>query len=298
MDAEGEDVQIVKIASDEDGNDARHSWIAYRALPRHRAGDFDDSDDDDDDDDDGDDDDDDGWSDTCHKSETFPSEGGPDCPQRCARGTHSYYTHFWLGRPVVGGVLYSRGLVPRDTALAFEHGFNLSKWQEQMNEGTAIMRKLGHVLSTDAMAGVQLTNGFPYHLSFNYFCCYTPYQWIRIKEVLRYSRSLWNKVQKVTWDRVVCRIDGPSKTDQISLILLADDASNKRLMRWIGEVEARLLHAGLPVHVSRSKQQPFHVTLGTVNGSSDYPVDKALDEINAKLHSWEGIVLKPHQLPN
>ena len=33
VDAEGEDVQIVKIASDEDGNDARRSWIAYRALP-------------------------------------------------------------------------------------------------------------------------------------------------------------------------------------------------------------------------------------------------------------------------
>ena len=188
--------------------------------------------------------------------------------------------------------MFERGLVPHNTV--FKHGFNLSKWQEQMTEATAIMRKSGRVMSTDAMNGVAHTHGYPFHLSFNYFCCYTPSQWSTIKDVLMVAR-VWTHGHEVTWDKVVCRIDGPS--NHISLILLADRASNKRLMRWIGDVEALITRAGVPVHVSRSEQQPFHVTLGVVDGSSGYPVDTTIDEINSKLRGkWEGIVL-PHHAP-
>jgi hypothetical protein len=35
---------------------------------------------------------------------------------------------------------------------------------------------------------------------------------------------------------------------------------------WVAAVEQQLRDAGVPIHLSRSKQQPFHSTLGVVNG--------------------------------
>jgi hypothetical protein len=35
---------------------------------------------------------------------------------------------------------------------------------------------------------------------------------------------------------------------------------------WVATVEQMIRDKGLPVHLPRSKQQPFHSTLGVVNG--------------------------------
>ena len=79
----------------------------------------------------------------------------------------------------------------------------------------------------------------------------------------------------------------------MSLILQADRSSNQRLLEWIERVEDLIRSAGLPVHVPRRKQQPFHVTVGVIDGASDYPLNRVLDRINRRLApgSWHDVVL-------
>jgi hypothetical protein len=111
---------------------------------------------------------------------------------------------------------------------------------------------------------------------------------------MRSAPRLWDSTHRVSWDRVVCRIDGPS-VNHVSLILLADHASNQRLLEWIERVEGLIERAGVPVHVPRRNQQPFHVTVGVVDGASDYRIDRVLDDVNRRLSpgSWHDVVL-PH----
>ena len=107
------------------------------------------------------------------------------------------------------------------------------------------------------------------------------------------SAVVWNVMHDVKWDRVVCRTDKPPNR-HVSFILLADAETNLRLQKWIANIEAAVADAsGLPIHMPRARQQPFHVTVGVVDARSAYPIDVALRDINAQLppHRWDDIAL-------
>jgi len=83
------------------------------------------------------------------------------------------------------------------------------------------------------------------------------------------------------------RID--SRPDHVSIIVLLDEESEQRMMSWVGEVEAAIVAAGVPIHTSRDQQEPFHTTLGVVNGSS-FPMEQALAAIKKLVPygTWTG----------
>ena len=209
------------------------------------------------------------WLSLCPKAETYPNRGGPDCPNKCEPFRKCYYTHFLLG----------------------EQLRNLSGWQNQMKTATAILREHGKVIGTNGM-GTDPEKSMEFHLSFNYFCCYTYAEWHKIVHVMR-SAVDWNALHEVKWDRVVCRTDSPPN-QHVSFILLADAESNSRLQSWISQIEATVAKAsGVPIHVPRAQQQPFHVTVGVVDAMTAYPIDAALQDINKRLlpRRWDSIVL-------
>ena len=205
------------------------------------------------------------WAGLCPKAESFPSKGGADCPDKCHPGTRSFYTHFWLGKPETDKLPF-RGLR--------RPGYNLTRWQEQMQSAAKIMRKHGKVEATGGMS-TDWGRSSEFHMSFNYFCCYSNFEWHQLLSALQRA-PVWDEVHEAKWSSVVCRIDGPAE-DHISFILLADDETNVQLQEWIASIEAFVeSESGVPIHVPRSRQQPFHVTLGVVDGSSLYPIDIAL----------------------
>ena len=108
-------------------------------------------------------------------------------------------------------------------------------------------------------------------MSFNYLCCYSKVQKAVARAVL--ASIKWPPLN-ITFGAPVWRIDnkiveGNSTADtahHYSIIVLLDQASNMRMEAWVATVEQKLRDAGVPVHLPRSKQQPFHSTLGVVNG--------------------------------
>merc|ERR1712154_717895 len=83
-----------------------------------------------------------------------------------------------------------------------------------------------------------------------------------------------------------CATDGPS-LDHVSLILMLDEKSNNLMMKWVTDLEHKIESMGVPIHLSRRYQEPYHTTVGVVNGSV-YPVKKAILELNKRFPpgSW------------
>ena len=103
----------------------------------------------------------------------------------------------------------------------------------------------------------------------------------------------WDFTQTI---RTVWRIDNTivpsspkSKGHHYSIIVLLDQESDDRMQSWVSEVEQRIREQGIPIRFSRSVQQPFHSTLGVVNGL-EFPLETALAAVNTVVrpHSWTG----------
>jgi len=130
-------------------------------------------------------------------------------------------------------------------------------------------------------------SGTRLHISFDYMCCYTDEEMKIIKHV--WSSTTWPAFN-VTFGKPAWRIDGDGP-DHFSIIVLLDEESNARMVEWADEVEAAIEAAGVKVHIPRSKQEPFHSTLGVVNGST-FPMEQALASINQIVPegTWTGTV--------
>jgi len=197
----------------------------------------------------------------------YPSLGGADCPVTCAAGTSSFTTIYHVGE---------------------YHGAGASQFRNSMLRAGNILTsgKFGAastVISTESGAGL--------HVSFNYLCCYTDAQKATARTVLELVQ--WPSLN-ISFGQPVWRLDNKivsgSAADtahHLSIIVLLDDASNKRMEAWVATVEQMLRDAGVPIHLPRSKQQPFHSTLGVVNGL-EYANEAALAAINDAIppKSW------------
>ena len=84
--------------------------------------------------------------------------------------------------------------------------------------------------------------------------------------------------QAVSFDRMACAIH--SHGDLVSLVLMADQDSQKKLLKLALESEQELeKKTGIPKHIPHTHLQGFHMTLATVN-QREFPVRSALEEIN------------------
>ena len=156
-----------------------------------------------------------------------------------------------------------------------------------MKLAASILKKYGQPRSIDTEGGREL------HLTFDYYCCYTDEEGIKIAQFLNsYS---W-KPHEVWFDRLECAIHGYN--DAVSLVLMVDKKSQEDLTRWALKNEQDLeIRTGVHKHIPHTRLQNFHMTLGTVN-QSYFPVQSAVEEINrviprGKWHKTPVILRRP-----
>ena len=136
-----------------------------------------------------------------------------------------------------------------------------------VSKAVDVMRRFPGVLTDDRLVP---------HTTFQYLCCLTAAE-LSSRAFPAMDAVRWAPFN-VTYDRVVCNVDG-------SIILLADAPSQAVMGAVVARLEAAIEAAGLPV-VPRSTMQSFHITIGTTNSS--YPMQEALAAINAAIApgSW------------
>lgn len=176
-------------------------------------------------------------------SESFPSAGGADCAYVCAPSKSCKVSKY-----VLGGT--------DDPAMV--------SFDKKMEEAGEILKQFG--VAT-------VTTGSSLHLSLNYFCCYSEIDLTTIESVL--DSHDWPSIQ-ISFDRPVWRIDSDATAaDHYSIIVLADEPSQQRLQKLVADIEGAIRARGVDIHVTRSDQEPFHSTLGVVNGTT-YPCEAAI----------------------
>ena len=197
-------------------------------------------------------------------SESFPSAGGADCMHACAAGEGSFGRAFHYGKAasMVGGA-GSRAM-------------------------QASMRAAGEVL-TSYDSSVRPEFGTALHVSFTYSCCYNATARAVIEDVLD-RQTAWDMPRNVTFDRAAWRIDNAGNpASHYSVCVWLDEPSNARMEQWVATVEAAVEAAGVPIHIPRAAQEPFHTTLAVVDGTT-FPVEAALQRLNEliKPGTWTG----------
>ena len=184
-------------------------------------------------------------------SPAFPSEGGPGCSPGCEASEGKTSTRSY------GAVFWNKF-----------HSWP-SELSENMKLAASILKQFGQPQSLDTEDGRDL------HVTFNYYCCYTEEEAVKIGKFLTdYS---W-KAHEIWFDRIECAIHGYG--DAVSLVLIADKKSQLELTRWALKNERDLeITTGVRKHIPHTRLQDFHMTLGTVN-QSNFPVQSAVEEIN------------------
>ena len=181
----------------------------------------------------------------------YPSAGGPGCSSRCFNSE---------GRKTS---MYGAAFYNHDRSWPGELGDN-------MELAASILRKFGEPRTLNKNRGQH-----SFHLTFDYYCCYTEEEGVKIGKFLKsYS---WTP-HEVWFDKMECAIHGYG--DLVSFVLMVDEKSQQELTRWVLKNERDLeATTGLKKHIPHTQLQDFHITLGTVN-QSNFPVQSAVEEIN------------------
>ncbi|GMH86457.1 hypothetical protein TL16_g10551 [Triparma laevis f. inornata] len=201
-------------------------------------------------------------------SETFPSAGGADCPEKCDEGKKCANAIYHVGKD--------------DEMPNTLGGQNF----------LANMKLAGEVVSSFD-SSVEPEFGTKVHVSFEYWCCYTDDELSTIKKVL----DDWEwEPQDVSYDRAEVRIDNPNSDGTVShysICIFLDEESNNKMLDYVGSIEAAIEAAGVKINSPRKKQEPYHSTLAVVDGRT-YPVEEALKKINEMVppSTWTGVDTK------
>ena len=182
-------------------------------------------------------------------SESFPSAGGADCQEACGPGLRCSGSVYHYGKGAMGASAAGAAMA-------------------------ASMAAAGDLLR-GMDSSVSPEYGTHLHVSLTYSCCYSDAQLATIDRVL--SNVVAWQPQNVTFDRAECRIDNfppaaqqqqQQQPDHYSICVFLDEPSNRRMEAWVAKVEAAMVAAGVPIHVPRAAQEPFHTTLCVVNGTT------------------------------
>jgi hypothetical protein len=179
-------------------------------------------------------------------SPSYGAKGGPGCPYTCPRGTS------W------GTAVYK-----------FDNSAFLPMAAKQ-SEAMGIINSYGWQGS-----------GAPPHMTFAYYCCLTPSDFCKIREV--YDEFDWeaNPV-KVEYSKVVANVD---KQGRASMVVDVNQATQDRMLALWNKVNAKIGEKGVHGYLSRDKQYVYHNTLKQVD-YTNYPIDHATADINQKITSW------------
>ena len=222
---------------------------------------------------------------TCRRTRFMPFLAG--CPKSCADlrpdkpREHFYKTAvIWrLGRlkeihnATAAAALTDTAMAQRFTAdPAYIHAF--AGAEETLTENQA------QESEAFGLGPLSLSQQRNVHMSLAYLCCLTSTETATIKEVVgRWLQQMDVDFQAV-FDRVEC---WQERVDSITNIIVANEATQRTVMKLYQSLLRSIEDAGVPQPVQRDDQMPFHMTLlGLRTAGSDIsaylaPVARAAD---------------------
>ena len=126
------------------------------------------------------------------------------------------------------------------------------------------------------------------HMSLAYLCCLTSTEISTVHEVVgRWLQQQMDLDFRAVFDRVEC---WQERVDSITNIIVADEATQRTVMKLYQSLLRSIEDAGVPQPVQRDDQMPFHMTLlglhtaGSGTDVSAYlaPVARAVDAATAR----------------
>jgi len=126
--------------------------------------------------------------------------------------------------------------------------------------------------------GVITNDDWILHMTIDYLCCYSVVTYGEIINII--AGVAWEPLN-ITFSNVICNYGGDGFSGLNSIVVMLDDDSQARAQAFIERFEAAINASGIPIHLPRSEQEPFHSTLGVVEGS--YPIEEVIAQINQQL---------------
>lgn len=224
--------------------------------------------------------------DTCRRTRFMPFLAG--CPKSCAdlrpdKPTDRFYktSVIWrLGRlkeihnATAAAALTDTAMARRFTAdPAYIHAFagsEQSLTEQQAQETQAL-----------GLEPLSLSQQRNVHMSLAYLCCLTSTEMATVNEVVgRWLQQQMHLDFQAVFDRVEC---WQERVDSITNIIVANEATQRTVMKLYQSLLRSIEDAGVPQPVQRDDQMPFHMTLlGLHTAGSDIsaylaPVARAVD---------------------
>ncbi|CAE7672603.1 unnamed protein product [Symbiodinium sp. CCMP2456] len=224
--------------------------------------------------------------DTCRRTRFMPFLAG--CPKSCAdlrpdKPTERFYKTavIWrLGRlkeihnATAAAALTDTAMAQRFTAdAAYIHAFagaEQSLTEQQAQETQAL-----------GLGPLSLSQQRNVHMSLAYLCCLTSTEMATVNEVVgRWLQQQMHVDFQAVFDRVEC---WQERVDSITNIIVANEATQRTVMKLYQSLLRSIEDAGVPQPVQRDDQMPFHMTLlGLRTVGSDIsayltPVARAVD---------------------
>lgn len=179
--------------------------------------------------------------DTCQVTKVFPFLVG--CPKKCERATSENEPMYRTS------IAWYLGMPDMEEGTAYDRGINYQCPIEFVNHYRNASKEMGAIKS---IRDVQIKYQPRMHLSLNYLCCLRKNETDLVREVL-YKWMLDNYPYKISlkFDKFQCWHE---RTDSVTTIIVADEQSQRTLIKMSDDIETKLLEKGIPTEVYRSDQ--------------------------------------------
>jgi hypothetical protein len=179
--------------------------------------------------------------DACQVTQVFPFRVG--CPKTCRRATY-------IDEPMYRmSMAWYLGMPDLDDGIAYDRGINYQCPIEFVNNFRNAAKEMGYI---QTIRDVQIKFQPRMHLSLNYLCCLRKNETDWVREVMykwvldNYPYSL-----SVKFDKFQCWHE---RNNSVTTIIVADEQSQRTLIKMSNDIEDKLLEKGIPTEVHRSQQ--------------------------------------------
>jgi hypothetical protein len=180
--------------------------------------------------------------DTCQVTKVFPFRVG--CPKQCKR-------QFYPDEPMYRmSLAWSLGMPEMEEGTVYDRGINYQCPIEFVNNFRSAANELG--AGIQSIRDVEIKYQPRMHLSLNYLCCLRRNETYWVREVM-YQWVLENYPYSfsVKFDKFQCWHE---RKNSVTTIIIADEQSQRTLLKMSNDIEEKLLEKGIPTEVHRTDQ--------------------------------------------
>lgn len=179
--------------------------------------------------------------DTCQMTKVFPFRVG--CPKQCERQSYPDEPMYRMS------LAWYLGMPEMEVGTAYDRGINYQCPMEFVNNFRSASKELGGIQS---YRDVEVKYQPRMHLSLNYLCCLRKNETDWTREVM-YKWLLDNYPYSISlkFDKFQCWHE---RKNSVTTIIIADEQSQKTLLKMSDDIEERLLEKGIPTEVHRTDQ--------------------------------------------